>query len=226
MCFSYWRTTYSGRGWESLLKKQALLPLEDIVCMVDDAFALADAKLVPSSLPLRIVSAVASRANYPVWVTAIGHLRAWSRLLATAPPPNAIQALVARVMPQVVHVSCTAFVFLPDCDLTAPRSSLGHLICQALQSPPPPSLLLALTASPLLLLPSPSTVPPLSAVMQPIACKPQSFSLQSNRALLLQSAAAQIFLRVHTRSRHTAALCPKAPASSQRMCVPPRCRLV
>ena len=87
--------------------------------MVDDAFALADAKLVPSSLPLRIVSAVASRANYPVWVTAIGHLRAWSRLLATAPPPNAIHALVARVMPQVVHVSCAAFVFLRGCDLTA-----------------------------------------------------------------------------------------------------------
>ena len=106
------------------------------------------------------------------------------------------------------------------------RSLLGHLIYQALQSRPPPSLLLALMASPLLLLPSPSTAPPLSAVTQPIACKPQSFSLQLNRALLLQSAAAQIFLRAHTRSPHTAALRPKAPASSQRTCGPPRCRLV
>ncbi len=72
--------------------------------MIDDAFALANADVVPPSIPLRLVSAVAYRANYPVWITAIGHLRAWSRLLATAPPPNAIRSMVARIMPQVAVV--------------------------------------------------------------------------------------------------------------------------
>ncbi len=86
--------------------------------MIDDSFALANADLVHPSLPLRIVSAVAPRANYPVWITAISHLRAWSRLLATAPPPNAIRSMVARIMPQVTHVHiymlCAA-CFLTQC---------------------------------------------------------------------------------------------------------------
>jgi hypothetical protein len=73
--------------------------------MIDDAFALANSNLVPSPLPLRIISAVAYRANYPIWVTAIGHLRAWSRLLATTSPPNAIRSMVARIMPEVRHAS-------------------------------------------------------------------------------------------------------------------------
>ncbi len=98
---SYWRTTYSEHGWATFLKREAQLPLEDVVCLIDDAFALANANLVPSSLPLRIISAVAYRASYPVWVTAIGHLRAWSRLLSTSPPPNAIRSMVARIMPEV-----------------------------------------------------------------------------------------------------------------------------
>ena len=109
---SYWRTTYSETGWNTLLQKQAQLPLEDIVCLIDDAFALANADVVPPSIPLRLVSAVAYRANYPVWITAIGHLRAWSRLLATAPPPNAIRSMVARIMPQVAVVLMQHTVYL------------------------------------------------------------------------------------------------------------------
>ena len=99
----YWRTTYAEQGWAAFLKRQAQLSLRDLVCMVDDAFALANVDLLPPSLPLRLVSAVAPRADYPLWVTSITHLRAWSRLLATAPPPNAIRTLVARIMPQVTR---------------------------------------------------------------------------------------------------------------------------
>ena len=115
-CYRYWRTNYLEQGWTTFLKRQAQLPLHDIPCMIDDAFALANANLLPPSLPLRLLSQVAPRADYAVWVTAMGHMRAWARLLATAPPPNAVRTLVARIMPQVtcdacigwLHVTCIA----------------------------------------------------------------------------------------------------------------------
>ncbi len=196
------------------------------MCLVDDAFALADTKLAPASLPLRIVSAVAPRANYPVWITAIGHLRSWSRLLAGAPPPNAIHTMVARIMPQVVCVSRSALFFLHGRDLTAFYSLRGHLFCLALHSlhhpwPPPVS-----TASHLHLLHSLLIAPPHIAVMQPTDFKPPSCFLQSNRVFLLQSAVALMLLRAHTRFPHTEASCLKALASSQQMFDQPHCRLV
>jgi glutamyl aminopeptidase len=85
----FYRVNYPAKYWDlldaAMKRDDSRLGAPDRMGLIDDAFALAHAKVVPVTQALNMTAGLASETSFNVWTVAVNHLVSLDYLLRTQP---------------------------------------------------------------------------------------------------------------------------------------------